>query len=131
MRIWRRFAAALAVLACGPAAAAADFDGSKVLICAPSEAMDCVADEACTRGTAASIGAPSFIRLDVAKNRIIGPKQEVPIQFIDRTADRLLLQGTELGYGWTMALEQSNGKLVATLVDEGGVFVLFGACAPI
>ncbi|HEY4136550.1 MAG TPA: hypothetical protein VGO34_15195 [Alphaproteobacteria bacterium] len=130
MNIRRITALALAVFVCTPALAA-DFDGSKALICAPTEAMDCVADEDCTRGSPAAIGAPAFIRLDVTKKTIAGPKQTAKILYVDKTADRLLLQGTEFGYGWTMALEQASGKLVTTLVDENGVFVLFGACTPL
>jgi hypothetical protein len=109
----------------------ADFDGSKNLICAPVEAMDCVAGEACTRGLPDEIGAPAFIRVDVTKKVISGPMQTTPILFVDKTETRVLLQGKELGFGWTIALEQSTGKLTATLVDEEGVFVLFGNCTPL
>lgn len=110
---------------------AADFDGSKPLICAPVEAMDCVAGEACKKGTPDDIGAPAFIRLDVTKKEIVGARQATPILFMDKSDARLLLQGTELGYGWTLALDSASGKLSGTLVDQEGVFVLFGSCTPL
>lgn len=122
--------AAIFLLATCSAAAAADFDGSKPLICAPVEAMDCVAGEACTRGTPDNIGAPAFIRVDVAKKVISGPRQSSAILFVDKSDERLLLQGTDLGYGWTLVLDPDSGKLTATLVDAEGVFVLFGSCTP-
>ena len=51
--------AALAWLAAGTASAG-DFDGSKLLICAPVEAIDCAPGEDCTKGRPDDIGAPSF-----------------------------------------------------------------------
>ena len=123
-------AAVFLMATCG-VALAADFDGSKPLICAPVEAMDCVAGEACTRGTPDNIGAPAFIRLDLTKKVVSGPRQTSPILFMDKSEQRLLLQGTELGYGWTIVLDAETGKLTTTLVDETGAFVLFGSCTPL
>jgi hypothetical protein len=42
-----------------------------------------------------------------------------------------LLQGTELGFAWTIALDQANGKMMVTLVDRDGAFVFFGSCTPL
>ena len=122
--------AALALLTAGMASAG-DFDGSKLLICAPVEAMDCAAGEACTKGRPDDIGAPRFLRLDVAKKVIVGPKQTTPILFMDKSDTQLLLQGTELGYGWTLALDQESGTMTTTLVNREEVFVLFGSCTPL
>jgi hypothetical protein len=125
----------LALLVCGVLlalgalpASAGDFDGSKLLICAPAEAMDCAAGEACERSTPDQVGAPAFIRVDVGKKAVIGPKRTSTIQFVEKTDDQLLLLGTELGYGWTLVLDQETGKMSLTLVNRDGAFVLFGAC---
>jgi hypothetical protein len=109
-------------------ASAGDFDGSKLLICAPVEAMDCAAGMACERSTPEEVGAPAFLRIDVARKAIIGPKRTSPIQFMEKSESQLLLQGTELGLGWTVALDQETGKIAVTLVNRDGAFVLFGAC---
>lgn len=110
---------------------AGDFDGSKRLICAPVEAMDCAPGEACTKGRPDDIGAPSFLRLDFAQKAIVGAKQTTPILFMDKSDDQLLLQGKELGYGWTLALDQESGTMTATLVNREAVVVLFGSCTPL
>jgi hypothetical protein len=107
---------------------ASDFDGSKLLICAPVEAMDCVAGGACEKNTPDEVGAPAFIRIDVARKAVVGPKRTSAIQVLEKTDQQLLLQGTELGYGWTLALDQETGKLSITLANREGAFVLFGAC---
>jgi hypothetical protein len=121
---------ALALLIAGTAFAS-DFDGSKLLICAPVEAIDCTPGEACTKGRPSDIGAPSFLRIDFAQKIIVGPKRTTPIVFMDKSDNQILLQGTELGYGWTLALDQENGTMTATMVNREEVFVLFGSCTPL
>jgi hypothetical protein len=122
--------AALVWLAAGTAFAS-DFDGSKLLICAPVEAMDCAAGEACTKGRPDDIGAPNFLRIDFAQKMIVGPKRTTPIVFMDKSNNQILLQGTELGYAWTLALDQENGTMTATMVNHEEAFVLFGSCTPL
>src|SRR5215831_9836506 len=91
---------ALALMTSG-AASAGDFDGSKLLICAPVEALDCVPGVGCVKERPEDMGAPSFLRIDVAQKAIIGPKQPVPILLMDKSDEQVLLQGKEHGYGWT------------------------------
>ena len=62
---------------------------------------------------------------------IVGPKQTTPILFMDKSDDQILLQGKELGYGWTLALDQESGTMTATLVNREGAVVLFGSCTPL
>jgi hypothetical protein len=113
------------------AAAAGDFDGSKLLICAPVEAMDCGPGEGCAKERPEDVGAPNFLRIDVANNVIVGPKQTTPILLMDKSDDQLLLQGKELGYAWTLVLDQESGTMTVTLVNREAAFVLFGPCTPL
>ena len=50
---------------------------------------------------------------------------------MDKSDDQLLLQGTELGFGWTLVLDQESGTMSATLVNREGAVVLFGSCTPL
>jgi hypothetical protein len=111
----------------GSAAHAEDFDGSKPLICAPVEAMDCGANEGCTKGTPDAIGAPDFLRIDFAKKVVISPKRTTPILGMEKDAKRVLIHGMELGMLWVLAVDPA-GKMTATLTNQEGVFVLFGSC---
>jgi len=122
--------AALALAASGPSTAA-DFDGSKTIICAPVEAMDCTPGAVCERGVPGDIGAPAFIRIDFGKKVVIGPKRTTPIVSIEKGESQVLLQGNELGYGWSIALDQEGGHMSATLTNRDGAFVLFGSCTPL
>jgi len=116
------------VLAFGGTAMAGDFDGSKPLICAPIEAMDCIAGGGCEKGIPDDVGAPAFMRIDFAKKTIVGPKRSSPIRFMDVEAGQVLLQGTELGLAWSMALNSESGKMVTTFSSRDGAYVLFGSC---
>ena len=111
-------------------AAASDFDGSKLLVCANMEASYCSSGHQCDSGRPSEIGAPDFIRIDVANKRIIGPERTTPIMSVEKGEEQLLLQGTELGYAWSLALDTVEGTLAATLVDRDGAIVLMGACTP-
>jgi hypothetical protein len=120
---------ALGLVALGAAPAmAGDFDGSRVLICAPVQAFDCAAGEDCGKGLPEEIGAPAFMRIDVANKAVIGPKRTSSILWTDKSDTQLLLQGTEFGYGWVIAIDQETGRMTATLANHENVFVLFGAC---
>lgn len=130
MNEWKIAAvAALALFAnCG---LASDFDGSKRLICANTEASDCGPGQSCVRARADEVGAPTFIRIDFAQKSIVGPKRTSPIVTQEKSGNQVLLQGTELGYAWSLALDTMTGRMSATLVDRDGAIVLFGTCTPL
>ena len=128
-KLWR-IALATALLALTTWASAADFDGSKALICATVEAHACGVGEVCVRDLPDSFGVPQFMRIDFANKTIAGPKRSTAIREIDKGADQLLLQGTELGYAWSIALDKTSGEMALTLVNRDDVFVVFGNCTP-
>lgn len=107
---------------------ASDFDGSKPLICATVEARDCVLGTACYAGEAREIGAPSFMRIDFSKKTITGPERTTPIVAMENSENQLLMQGAELGFGWTFAINQANGYFSASMTNVDGTFLLFGSC---
>jgi len=124
-------AAASAALLCSTTAVfGADFDGSKPLICATVDAHACNPGEVCLRGLPDSIGIPEFMRIDFAKKAIAGPKRTTQIRYMDTSADQILMQGTELGYAWTVVLDKIDGAMSMTLVSRDDAFTVFGYCTP-
>jgi hypothetical protein len=119
------------VWALGSAAIAGDFDGSGPLICAPVEAMECHSGEKCEAGIPDDVGAPAFMRIDFARKVIVGPKRTSPIRSMEKDEKQILLQGTELGLAWSMALNIMDGKMVSTFSSRDGAYVLFGSCTPL
>ena len=117
------------VLAFGSSAFGADFDGSKALLCAPSEVLDCTSgDDKCWSSSPRKAGAPSFLRIDFAKKTVSGSHLSSKILHLDKSANQVLLQGIELDMGWTIVIDSATGELAITITDRGGAFVLFGAC---
>ena len=109
-------------------ALAADFDGSKPLLCATQSALDCARGDDCAAGLPEEIGAPSFMRIDLAKKSVIGPQTTPEILLQDKSGKQLLLQGREGGFGWTIVVDQPSGELTVTLTNRNGAYVLYGAC---
>ena len=128
----KRLASAAAVIGCftifAPAFAATDMP--ERIMCATVEALDCEAGAACFKGRPADLGAPPFMRIDLANKSIAGPQRTTPIVSMQREAGSLIMQGTEAGYGWTLAVDIEQGTMSATLVNREGAFVLFGSCTP-
>jgi hypothetical protein len=112
-------------------ALAADFDGSKPLLCATQAALDCSRGDDCAAGLPEDIGAPAFMRIDLAKKAVIGPNTTSDILLQDKSGKQLLLQGREGGFGWTIVVDQEGGELTVTLTNRSGAYVLYGACTVI
>jgi hypothetical protein len=126
----RRTALVAALLCSTTAGFAADFDGSKRLICATVDADACDPGEACLRGLPDELGVPRFMHIDFAAKTIAGPKRTTQIRYIDNSADQILMQGTELGYAWTVVLDKMDGAMSITLVSRDDAFTVFGYCTP-
>ncbi|VWC69386.1 hypothetical protein BLA18110_01874 [Burkholderia lata] len=124
-----RFAAlaALSMLVCA-GASASDFDGSKPLLCATIDAHACDPGLPCARALPADLGAPRFLTIDFAKKTIAGPARSSPIQFMEKAPTQIAMQGTELGYAWTLVLDTRDGTMTATLVNRDDAVVVFGNC---
>jgi hypothetical protein len=124
-------AGSAALLCSATAVFGADFDGSKRLICATVDAHACDPGVVCLRGLPDDIGAPRFMRIDFAEKTIAGPKRATQIRFMDNGADQILMQGTELGYAWTVVIDKTDGALSMTLVNRDDTFTVFGYCTPL
>lgn len=105
-------------------------DGTKPLLCATIEALDCDPGLPCERGIPEIMGAPQFLRIDFAKNEIAGPQRASKIRSMDKDDDQIVLQGygQELGMGWTVALDRSKGSMRIILASNDATFIIFGAC---
>jgi len=113
-------------------ALAADFDGSKPLVCAMINAFECGPDTGCESGTPESNGLSRFLRIDFDKKEVFTTKQEKEqaskIEKVDRAAGVVLLSGTQNGRRWSLALTEATGYLVLTATGDQEAFVIFGAC---
>ena len=74
------------------------------------------------------MGAPQFLRIDFAKKEIAGPKRTTVIRMMEKNDDQIVLQGYELGLGWTFAIDRATGDMRITFAGGNSSFIIFGAC---
>jgi hypothetical protein len=112
----------------GRLARADDFDGSRPLICATMEAHACNPGFACDRSRPVDVGAPRFLLIDFAKKAIAGPLRSTVIGSMTKGQNQILMQGTELGYPWTVVLDTTDGEMTMMLANRDDALVIFGDC---
>jgi len=115
--------------AAGPAMAA-NYDGSKPLICAVSTIMECDAGQ-CDRYAPPDTpaGAPAFFKIDVPGKVVTASAgRKSPLITNMHINGRLVIQGGENGRGWSATIDEDTGVMSAAVVDEDHTFSLFGAC---
>ncbi len=121
-------------------AVAGDFDGSKPLICAAVDVTECFAGGKCQNVSAEEVNLPDFLRFNFEDKKIrasmVGRGDlETDIERVETIDNKLMVQGAEDGredvedgLAWSMAINQTNGKLVFTAAGTDVAFVVFGTC---
>lgn len=109
------------------------FDGSRPLLCASVDTVECDSTGTCLQGTPASVNAPQFFRINFEERSIRGTRQDgtdVTTKIVSRTADagQVILQGVEDGRGWSMAIAEKTGRMTLTASGQEIGFIVFGAC---
>ena len=114
-------------------AAAKDISKAQKFICAPTIAHQCSAHEKCSSGSPGSVDIPQFFRIDLKKRIVIGEaagnqKRTSKISNVDNGDRVLILQGTQLGRGWSAIINKSTGNMVVSASADNTAITLFGAC---
>lgn len=114
---------------------AGDFDGSKQLLAAITEGIECGPDGECLEVMPEDINIPAFIKINFKEKKISGTRENgeiasTRIENIARMDGKLILQGAENGRGWSMVITEETGKMALTASGDQVGFVLFGNCLP-
>ncbi|HYS17121.1 MAG TPA: hypothetical protein VET45_09385 [Candidatus Binatia bacterium] len=130
-------AAGLSVtLAClalvSPVSAAGKYDGSRPMLCAVTAVSECTADGKCERSAPhEGNNLPAFLRVDL-KGRLLtdndGSGRKTEIKTSSVVDGQLMLQGGENGKGWTMVIGSETGRWGGSIVEDDGLFAVFGVC---
>jgi hypothetical protein len=126
----------LVLTTCLPAqVSAGDFDGSKPLICATIETLECEPGGKCHKGTAESIDIPQFLKINFKKKIISGTGEDgtvrtTKIENISRIPGKLIIQGVQEGRAWSSVISEVTGKMTLSASDDQLGFVVFCACIP-
>jgi hypothetical protein len=121
-------------------AMAGEFDGSKELICAITDVVECGPGGKCQQLTANDVGIPDFIRINfegkkISATQASGDKRSTDIEKFEKVDGKVMIQGAEDGIegvrdgvGWSLAIAEDSGKMVLTASGDEVGFVIFGAC---
>jgi hypothetical protein len=108
--------------------AAGDFDGTKTLVCATTEAIIFEPGQTCEKGLPEKMGAPEHVRVDFGKKVIVGSKRMTEIRLMEKNNEQITLQGSNIDFGWTLVISRQTGKMTATITGQETVVVRFGTC---
>ncbi|MDJ0913442.1 MAG: hypothetical protein QNI95_07735 [Desulfobacterales bacterium] len=122
---------------------AGEFDGSKTLICATIDIVECQPGGNCAPRTNEEANIPYFITVDFKKKKMHATHaggaagRSTEIERMETVENLVLIQGAESGIeaevdglGWTLAIVQETGNMTLTASGEKVGFVIFGACTP-
>ena len=112
-------------------ALAADFDGTRPLICSSIEAHDCELGVSCLRAVAEDLNVPQFIRLDFTAKTISAKGRTSKMQSHARSDGMLILQGVENKRAFSITINEQSGKLVGAIAADEEGYMIFGACTPL
>jgi len=124
----------LALALCVPfAAQGGDYDGSKTLLCTPTDALTCAGAGECERVTTEELEIPQYIKVDFGKKLLSGKlesgdERKTPVRHVKAGEGSTLLQGGEYGRGWSFVIQHDTGEMSAAIAGDEGAVVLLGAC---
>ena len=137
MKIFGRQVFVLITSVFGVTAVAADFDGSKPLICSFGQVVECDAGSKCRVVSHDSVDAPEFVKLDFRKKQIVSTTagEDSPARDINVTdlTTHLIVQGTQGSgkgdaLGYSLSIDKATGQMAAAGAGENAGFVIFGVC---
>ena len=119
------------------AGTATALDTSEPFLCAVTQVTECLDGFGCEAVLPEMVGAPTFIWIDMKKNRI-RTNQNADGSRIANKAEidgRHILQGAEDGdpeatdgAGWTLSIEDTTGRFAAAVAIEQATLSMFGSC---
>jgi len=127
----------------GAAAIAADFDGTKTLICSFAQITECDSGAVCYSVTNESVDAPDFVKLDFKKKQVVAISAGVEnapddIDNVLDLANYIVVQGVQGGsertansLAWSATISHESGHITFAAAGERAAFVVFGACTTI
>ena len=130
-----KYASAAGLLAFTGSATA--LDTSEPFLCAVAQVNECLDGFGCEEVLPEMVGAPTFIWVDMKKNRIRTNQNADGARIANKMEldGRHLIQGAEDGNpdatdgaGWTLSIEDSTGRFAAAIAIEQATLSLFGAC---
>jgi hypothetical protein len=102
------------------------------MLCAVTAVSECTKDGACERSAPQEgNNLPGFVRVDVAGKLLSdndGAGRKTPIKSSAIVDNQLVLQGAENGKAWNIVIASDTGIFGSSVVEDDGLFAIFGRC---
>lgn len=119
---------------------AANLDVTEPIFCSIDDVVECTPGGECLNEEATDVNLPLFVKVDVAEKIINVPRagentRSTQIQSVTSLDGKLILQGAEQGVegeddavGWTLSIDEEDGRMIFSASRETAGFIIFGAC---
>ena len=109
------------------------FDESEPFICASLEVHACEVGRRCSNETVESIDAPQFLRISLENKRVTGVRPsgtqvDTKIDLVNHASNIMFLQGNAGALVWSIAIDETSGRMSGTVSDDEDAYIIFGAC---
>jgi hypothetical protein len=115
-----------------------DLTGVDRFICSAGSVSACCDDGQCASGTAAELGVPQFMEIDLAQKQINSTKasrlnRTTTLEYVKRANGTIMLQGVDIDRAYSFVINEKSGEISATVAieDAGCNVVAFGWCTPL
>jgi len=110
--------------------------GATRVLCSTANLGVCVDTGECEVGPAWTLDVPEFMEIDLAKKTLSstaasGRNRVSQASNMTRAGGSIVLQGVENGRAYSIAIEESSGRMTAAVVREWLGVVVFGQCTPL
>lgn len=119
----------LSLLFCSGSLMATDFDGSKPLVCAIVEVLDCGLQDQCDRVNPEFVNLPDIFKINFNKKEMRGGGRTTSFKHLVHEEGNTIIQGvSENGRAWSLLLSKKTGKFTGAVAGIEYGFLLFGSC---
>lgn len=106
-----------------------DFDGSKPLICAIVEVLDCGVRGDCDAVDPEFVNMPSIYKLNLKEKLASSGERKSEIDHVSVEEHSTIIQGISEDYkAWSMVLSHNTGKFTGAVAAYDYGFIMFGSC---
>lgn len=109
--------------------------GADRFLCSALQATVCLADGECALVAPADLNIPQFIEVDtraktLATTAASGENRRTTASTVNRTDERLVMQGYENGRAFSLLVREPTGRASFASVADDRSVIVFAACTP-
>ncbi len=109
--------------------------GADRFLCSALQATVCLADGDCAIVAPADLNIPQFIEVDakaksLATTAASGENRKTTAASVNRTDERLVMQGYENGRAFSLLVREATGQASFASVADDRSVIVFAACTP-